>query len=59
MKVKVKLKRDFNFDILEVEVPENVIREWVNDYQDTKGYWKYFYISKKGKKKECEINWVN
>ena len=55
---KVKLKKDFNYEIKEIEIPEGVKKEWTEDYQDSKGYWKYYYVSKKGQKKECEVVWT-
>ncbi len=35
--MKVKLTKDLNFDIKEVDVPHGVIKEWATDYKDTKG----------------------
>jgi len=54
----VKLKKDFPDIISEIEVPEGVFKEEVTDYQDTKPYYKYFYINKKGNKKECEVKYI-
>jgi hypothetical protein len=55
----VKLRRERVPDrIVEIEIPEGVIKEKVYDYQDPAPYDKYFYISKKGNKKECKIKWV-
>lgn len=54
----VKLKRNFPYEPKEIEIPEGVTKEWVEDYQDNRGYWKYFYINKKGNKKECKVEWV-
>lgn len=55
----VKLKKEiFTGVIREIELPEGVIKEKVYDYQDPAPYYKYYYISKKGKTKECKIKWV-
>lgn len=55
--MKVILKKDLNYETQEVYIPKGVIKEFIYDYQDAKGYYKYYYISKKGKKKECKIQW--
>lgn len=43
----------------EVYVPEGCYKEKIEDYQDPKPYYKYYYTSKSGNKKECNIEWVN
>ena len=54
----VKLRRVLFCDPEEVEIPEGVTKEKIYDYQDPAPYYKYFYTSKKGIRKECEIKWV-
>jgi hypothetical protein len=55
----VKLKRERVPDrVVEIEIPEGVTKEKVYDYQDPAPYYKYFYITKKGNKKECKVKWV-
>ena len=53
----VKLTKE-NYITKEVDIPEGVVKEKVYDYQDPYPYYKYFYISKKGNRKECKIEWV-
>jgi hypothetical protein len=47
-----------NYIEKEVNIPKGVIKEKVYDYQDFAPYFKYYYISKKGKKKLCKIKWI-
>lgn len=55
----VKLRKEiFTGIIEEVEIPDGVTKEKIYDYQDPAPYYKYFYMSKKGIRKECEIKWV-
>ncbi len=55
----VKLRRERVPDrIVEVEIPLEVVKEKAYDYQDSAPYFKYYYVSKKGNKKECKIKWV-
>lgn len=55
----IKLRKEFTpYRIVEVEIPEGVIKEKVYDCQDPEPYYKYFYINKKGNKKECKIKWI-
>ena len=55
----VKLRKDiFTGTEKEVYIPKGVIKEKTYDYQDQKPYYKYYYISKKGNKKECKVKWV-
>lgn len=55
----VKLKKEiFSGIIDEVFIPFGCFKEKIFDNQDTKPYFKYFYISKKGIKKECKIKWI-
>ena len=55
--ITVKLTKE-NDITKEVDIPEGVVKEKVYDYQDPYPYYKYFYISKKGNRKECKIEWV-
>jgi len=56
---EVKISRNpITGDERVIEVPEGCFKELTYDYQDSKPYYKYFYISKKGKKKECKIKYV-
>lgn len=57
MSKTVILKVD-NYIRKEVFIPEGVIKEEVYDYQDPAPYYKYYYTSKKGNKKECKIKLV-
>lgn len=53
----VKLTKE-DYITKEVYIPEGVTKEKVYDYQDPEPYYKYYYMSKKGNKKECKIKWV-
>jgi|GEM_PF-4384032 len=58
MKV-VKLKKERCPDkIIEIEIPISVFKEEIYDYQDSTPYYKYYYINKKGNKKECKIKYL-